>query len=320
MQSPPSHSIFQEPNTPTWRTQSWRLILTVGLKKSCTALPHSLPDSHSWQKSCITESHPGHPSNEQGAMNLRRMPGSAWHQGVHALRAPKPHMRFCATDIIADTVVYDNFREKHSFIILYLAEGMFLVNKHNKVLKSQQFIDPKNFPAGPHMFILLSYIFFFLILSTQSVDCCYRNALIWANCAVHTGHASNTQLRSHVLPSPPTEWTRCLSSIMSFCHLQQQQASETNTQQIAPSERRKQIKQLLYFFLKLPTIPQKVCWLMNVCDNGKMLDLLGNRYILPKDTIYNCFSFVLYSVLPSNQLWKIHILKLFLSTKKTVSH
>lgn len=42
-----------------------------------------------------------------------------------------------------------------------------LVNKHNEVLKSQQFIDPKNFPVGPHTFILLSYFFFFfLILST----------------------------------------------------------------------------------------------------------------------------------------------------------
>lgn len=47
MPSSPGHSIFQEPNTPTWRTQSWRLILTVGLKKSCTALPQN-----HLQKSC----------------------------------------------------------------------------------------------------------------------------------------------------------------------------------------------------------------------------------------------------------------------------
>lgn len=47
MPTSPGHSIFQEPNTSTWRTQSWRLILTVGLKKSCTALPQN-----HLQKSC----------------------------------------------------------------------------------------------------------------------------------------------------------------------------------------------------------------------------------------------------------------------------
>lgn len=105
---------------------------------------------------------------------------------------------------------------------------------------------------------------------------------------------------------------------MSFCHLQQQQASETNTQQITPSERRKQIKQLLHFSLNFPQ--SQACWLMNVCDNK---DARFVRKCVSTSKVYNLQLLQLCTPLCSPKqpalFFKVcfsnvlHILKLFLS-------